>query len=219
MDNNKQENSTPPEISTEISDEKKKKFVPDKKWLIVLAVVLGVIILVAAVLAVAFRNKKTSSIKVGQQAVSQRKPVRNGAMKLRLPVKSIKAGQIFSIDILMDTKNSDIVVASAFLRYNPESLKLVEANDEDSVLTMAMVKEKKPGELNLVRGIPGDADYTDKDDGYNGSQGILASLKFKALKKGKTELKFEPNKSNMILDDGLGTPMAVEFGNLTMDIQ
>lgn len=194
-----------------------------KKWLIILTVVLGVIIIAAVILALTLKKEKTAPVNVNiEEGVVQPEPtalIRYGAMILQTDKSSIAVNRTFRVDILMDTQNSNIVVATANVIYEPEVLELVNIDQENSVLSMAVIQNQELGWVEIVRGTPGDSDYLDYDDGYNGNDGILASLEFKALKGGETSITFDQGKSGMYLDDGRGTEMVVDWGNIVVDIK
>ncbi|MFH1457045.1 MAG: cohesin domain-containing protein, partial [Patescibacteria group bacterium] len=141
----------------------------------------------------------------------------------------IKNGDEFNIDILISTNEADIVLAQAVIVYDATRLQLQE-NDvlsagKEQILGMNIETVIKDGEITIVRGAPGDSDYKDKDDGYNGERGLLASLTFKALQSGDTEISFAKKcveasadcaESQMILDDGLATPLDLMFEDIKL---
>jgi len=164
-------------------------------------------------------EKAEQSSSMQGHGANTKKLTRYGKMTLQTDKNSISINENFSVAILINTQNSNIVLASAGIIYNPELLELVEINDETSALSMAVIKEQEKGKIEIIRGEPGDTDYNDKDDGYNGSDGNLVILKFKALKKGNTKIKFDKNKTSMLLDDGKGTEMEVELEDLDINIK
>lgn len=202
-----------------------KKF---NKWLIVLIVVLAVMIIAAVILVLVINKEKKAldDINTEQNGIIEEELIKYGKMSLQTLAEDVVIGETITIDILMDTQNSNIVVASAYIIYDSEILELIVIDSKDSVLSMSIMKEEKIGKIEIVRGAPGDADYDDNDDGYTGSDGVMASLEFKALKSpsagsgqaGQTEIEFNQQDSNMILDDGRGTGMVVEYNNLILDI-
>jgi len=185
----------------------------EKKYLIVLAIILILIIIVVVILGFVFKNKnnlikQNDSTQEGwsqlEKQKTEEKIIRNGKMFLQTDLEKIKVNETFKVQILMNTQDSNIVVGSAYLVYNAENLEL----------SMAVIKNNNPGELEIIRGEPGDTDFNDFDDGFNGENGILAVLEFKILKQKNIEIKFNQEKSNMILDNGKATEMNLEFGDL-----
>lgn len=193
-----------------------------KKIIIAFIIIIVAVIITAVILAVVFKEQEVED-GAGQECVQPEveRPIRNGTMSLQTAEENITVGKTFQVDILMDTQTSNIVLASADIVYNNNILELVGVETQASVLNMSISEGKKVGEAEIIRGAPGDADYDDSDDGYAGTDGILASLKFKVLKIGSVEIKFnpDPEKSNMFLDDGLGTPMIIDYKNLILSIQ
>jgi len=195
----------------------------EKKYLIVLAIILILIIIVVVILGFVFKNKnnlikQNDSTQEGwsqlEKQKTEEKIIRNGKMFLQTDLEKIKVNETFKVQILMNTQDSNIVVGSAYLVYNAENLELINIDTENSVLSMAVIKNNNPGELEIIRGEPGDTDFNDFDDGFNGENGILAVLEFKILKQKNIEIKFNQEKSNMILDNGKATEMNLEFGDL-----
>jgi len=148
-------------------------------------------------------------------------PERYGSLSLVSQEQNLNVSEEFEVNIVMDTMDSNIVVAAVKVLYDPAALEYVSdqgmANTQDSVLNMGVVNEEQGGTIEIVRGIPGDADYLDSDDGFNG-QGNLATLKFKALVSGETEINFKSD-SVLVLDDGYATEMIVDFENIVIDVE
>jgi len=142
----------------------------------------------------------------------------------------------FEVKIYISTENSNIVLASGIIEYDSEYLELIyndlPAKTENSVLNMSVINRvvdnpafDRADKIEVVLGAPGDTDYLDNDDGFNGQNGLLASLKFKALKSGNTKIFFSNlceldvcDDSTLVLDDGKGTEMKVEFEDLSLVI-
>ncbi len=158
-------------------------------------------------------------------------PTRNGKMWLSTVDKEIKVDDEIEVDILMDTQESNIVLAMAIIEFDDQKLEFIGrdnmADIEDSVLNMGVFNLLEGNMVEIVRGTPGDTDYLDTDDGFNGSEGILGTLKFRVLTSGTTEISFGRicreadicDVSSMVLDDGNGTVMKTEFENLNLEIK
>lgn len=199
-----------------IPPQKNSKFEPNKKWLIILSIILIVIII--AVVVVLVINKKS----VPENDITDKKEeqlIRHGRLTLSLVEENIEVNDEFEVDIRMDTQDSNIVIASAYVIYDTEFVELIEVDTKDSDLSMSIPDENKDGMINIARGAPGDGDYDDKDDGYNGSNGLVATLQFKALKVGSSDISFNQSSSSMILDDSMGTEMVMDYEDLTLNIQ
>ena len=204
------------------------------------AIIITIIIIVLAtalVLVIALNTKQTmprdldklvNNLKQAQ--VKKQQPdlaeellvIRNGKMSLQIENNQLQVDDEFEVKIYISTENSNIVLASGIIEYDSEYLELIynglPAKTENSVLNMSVVNQLKDNKIEIVLGAPGDTDYLDNDDGFNGQNGFLASLKFKALKSGNTKIFFSNlceldvcDDSTLVLDDGKGTEMKVEF--------
>ena len=185
-------------------------------------IILAIIILITGLVFFIFNslNKKTDD--KGQESENKKTETENnakeipaliryGSIKLVLDKSAAKVNEEINAQILMDTQNSNIVVGSALVQYDQLLLKLISIDDKKSVLTMSIMKKDNAGLVEIVRGIPGNANPDDFGNGYNGKDGLLASLKFKALKTGPVEIKLLSEKTKLILDDGRGTEMRIKI--------
>ena len=175
-------------------------------------------------------NLKQAQVKKQQPDLAEESLImRNGKMSLQTENNQLQINNEFEVKIYISTENSNIVLASAIIEYDSEYLELIynglPAKTENSVLNMSVVNQLKNNKIEVVLGAPGDTDYLDNDDGFNGQNGLLASLKFKALKSGNTKIFFSNlceldvcDNSTLVLDDGKGTEMKVEFEDLSLVI-
>lgn len=217
---------------------------------IIPAIIISIIIIVLAtalVLIIALETKQTMPDldklvkdikqieKTEKEQTQESQVIRNGKMSLQIENNLLKIGNEFEVKIYINTENSNIVLASAIIEYDPEDLELIydnlPADTKNSVLNMSVINKltNNPaldgtGKIEIIQAAPGDTDYLDNDDGFNGS-GELASLKFKALKTGQTKIVFSKicdneicDESSMILDNGKGTKMQVKFEDLNIII-
>ena len=175
-------------------------------------------------------NLKQAQVKKQQPDLAEESLImRNAKMSLQTENNQLQINNEFEVKIYISTENSNIVLASAIIEYDSEYLELIyndlPAKTENSVLNMSVVNQLKNNKIEVVLGAPGDTDYLDNDDGFNGQNGLLASLKFKALKSGNTKIFFSNlceldvcDDSTLVLDDGKGTEMNVEFEDLSLEI-
>ncbi len=193
-----------------------------KKCLIIAGIVIILLIIAGVVIYLLAKNNETGGSEknnLGSSVKDQAAVVREGAMILA-PVKTnLAVAETVEVKILLDTKNSDINLAAAAVEYNPTEMSLEEVSSEKSVLSLTVMESKGNGYVEIMRGEPGDGNDEDKDDGYNGSDGLLSVLKFKIKKIGSLVIKLNPEKAKMILDDGLGTEMKVEVKNATIEVK
>jgi hypothetical protein len=189
-----------------------------------------VIILVAISLIINYQHNKNRLQKgledlaanLNNSAANEKIPERDGSLVLSTPKTKISVGDIIEVKILVDTKGANIVLAGAVINFDSAKLKLVgEPNTDDSVFKMAVVNDVNKNIIEIIRGNAGNADYLDdgKDNGYTGELGLLATLKFKALQAGTSAIALSPENSSLILDDGRGTLMGLDFKDLNIEIK
>ncbi len=199
-----------------------------KKWWWILIVILIVLIIAFGIwLFLKDKNKeetenileqKNSQITEESEGVTKKISTRPASLSFKTKNLAVTKGQELSLEVLLDTRNSNIVVASAYVAYDPNFLQLKNLDVNNSVLTMGIRAQKNTGLVEIIRGIPGNANPDDTNNGYTGTDGVLATLTFKALKSGQSVISFQPEKSRLILDDGLGSEMTTALKNLSLNI-
>jgi hypothetical protein len=239
-------NNNKTNLSVEADEQKKSG---NNKKIRIAIVTAGVIIILAIIFFVIFvtQNKvddkqdliiqdfiEQDDPKDESNDIKKVSPIRYGKMWLDTSNKEINIGDEIEVDILMDTQKSNIVLAMAIIEFDDTVLEFIGedniADVEDSVLDMSVFNLRRGNKVEIVRGTPGDTDYLDTDDGFNGSEGLLGTLKFKVLKTGTTEVVLGEicrpeisneicDQSSMILDDGNGTAMKIEFEDLELEIK
>lgn len=195
-------------------------------WSALIALVIVVVLVVAAMIADYQKNKKfveDSAKNAAAKAETEKKiaPIRDGAMILSANKTQVSVGDELEVKILVNTKGANIVLADAIINFDSSKLALVgQPNFEDSVFKMDVISDSKKGLIEIIRGNTGDADYLDdgKTNGYTGENGLLAILKFKALQTGSAAVTLSAEKSSLILDDGRGTQMNLDFKDLNIEI-
>lgn len=219
MDDNLQQ------LPEEKNSEEKKfnfRFGLNKGIIIVLFVCLVVVLVVATLFLVNKKQKEIVVLENSANIKSTAEEVQNIQEIIKREGKMIlkevkKSNQELSVDVLLNTQDTNMVVASAVIDYDTDFLELKEVDNSQSVLPLAVIKNIRDGEIEIVRAVAGDGDYLDKDDGFTGEGGLLVNLKFKILQdlSGQENLiEFNQDKSQMILDDAQGTAMVVEYINL-----
>ena len=229
--------------------EENKKNIPGSNKKIRIAIITAVVIIILAIIFfVVFvtQNKVDDKSDLSDQDVTKQDdhkdeddikkalPIRYGKMWLSTEDEDVNVGDEIEVDILMDTQKSNIVLAMAIIEFDEQKLEFIGrenmADVKDSVLKMSVFNLREGNKIEIVRGTPGDTDYLDTDDGFNGSEGLLATLKFKVLEAGETEVILGKicrsevddkicDQSSMVLDDGNGTAMKVEFEDLGLFIR
>jgi len=195
---------------------------------IVTGIVVVVLVILAAVYFVFMRGGGEGDVVLpgpanddsGKKVIEL--PKRDGKISLELD-GGVMVGDSFEVPIYMDTMDSNIVVASVVITYDEDFLEFVGkrgiVDTADSDMSMSIVNSVEDGRVEIVRGVPGDSNYLDSDDGFSGAKGLLANLEFKALKSGTTRLQFENEDSQLVLDDGRGTAMITELEDLVINIK
>jgi len=151
--------------------------------------------------------------------------VRYGKMSLKGTPQTVKPGEKIIVNILIDTKTpehpeiANIVLAAARLVYSADKLTLEKIDSKNSVLPMSIVQNKSTGKVEIVRGVAGNANPEDTDNGYTGTGGLVVSLEFMAKESGSAIIEFLPEESSLLLDDGLGTKMILDYENYEIKIK
>lgn len=205
-----------------------------KIWLLAGLVAAALIIVLVLVFSFLQPNKKQTVDNEVKDALQQLNteqlvkekilpPERQGTISLTSDKKEFAVGEEFKVSIILDTQGANIVLAKAVVGFDDKALKFVSKNNiadtKNSVLNMGIVNEVKANSLEVTRGKPGDTDYQDSDDGYTGTNGVLAVLTFKALQAGAVEVKLTPGQTKMFLDNGLATEMKLTLNNLMLNIK
>ena len=176
--------------------------------IIVLGVVAGLVLKKDKAVVVPAERQPITKPTVAQPAAVEE----FGYLSLLTDKSNFAPGEEFKVAVMMDTNNFDLSAASAILTYDEQVLEAVKIDTSQSVMSFSAEKKIKDGQIRIVRGEPGDSNWQDSDDGFNG-QGILAEIVFKAKSVGQAKVEFIQNESKMILDDGMGTGMKVKYAD------
>ncbi len=116
------------------------------------------------------------------------------SLQLETEEESIKIGDVFDAEIVLDTENLETQgVGVRYLNYNPSYLQVKDSDVSSSGVQIS------PGELyhrtqtNLVDKLEGKIEFvqiSSGDETFNGD-GILATITFRAIQEGETELFFD----------------------------
>ena len=195
----------------------------EKEWVKIVSAVLIFVVIIGIGYFMFLREGKDVIVSVknetdnkGEKEVEEivkEKVIRNGTIILKeeFCILDLKIGDKYEVEIVIDTQESNITVGSIVVNYDSEILKLINIDEEESVLTMGVIKNNKEGKIEIVRSSPGDTDYNDNDDGFTGS-GKFVSLEFEVLENNKElNINFNEENTKLILDDGSGTEMILEY--------
>ena len=116
-----------------------------------------------------------------------------------LPEKgSFGVGEIFSVDLKVDTAGLPINAAETILYFPKDKLEVVNISKENSIFSLwpeEPIFSNSFGEISFSGGMP--------HPGFNGKEGLIITIKFEAKKEGITEISF--GESRILADDGKGT--------------
>lgn len=132
--------------------------------------------------------------------------------------KEVLVGEIFSVSILLDTKNEIINSAEVNFTFNPEKLEFMGYKDEGGVLKLWIdVPKNKDGKISFSGIIPGGVEGT-YDPNFNNLQKLnLVNLLFKAKTSGVNNFNF--TEAYALKNDGVGTKLPVEIINDSLIIK
>jgi parallel beta-helix repeat protein len=99
----------------------------------------------------------------------------NAELFLSPATKTVKVGDSFSVDVLVNTDGQNVVVVSAYLNYDPTKLEVIGIDNSNSVFTMTIEKTANPTTrmIKLALGKP--------TPGVNTASGNVATINFKAI--------------------------------------
>lgn len=146
---------------------------------------------------------------------------KKGIMSLIASRDQVKVGDEIVVSVVMNTEDMNISAASAFVIFDQNKLVAKSVELGDSVMEFGVEGKafNEQGLVRIVRGQPGDSNPSDNDDGYTGSDGVLAKVVFEAKAIGDSDINFDESESKMIYDNGLGTAMNSIYKNLNISIQ
>lgn len=191
----------------------------NKKWLIP---VFGVVIIVAVVFTI-LKMRSGAGEPAGDQAeVQQNTTQQQVSVFEKLPATEPSrmyiepqllepaVGDTFDVVVSIDTMGNNSVVANAVLTWNPQILEMVSSDARLSAYPLQAISEQEVGSFAMARGVPGDGDQYDSDDGFTGDAQFM-TVTFKAKQAGSTTIGFDTQESAVILDDGKGTRTVIDF--------
>jgi len=190
----------------------------DKKKLTIILAVLVVVVLGAVTawaiwlkkgeqeIIVPATNQPAAVVGKKDDAEAEAKALINGRIFLEPDSEKIAVGKTLTVVIYLNTGGADISAASVELVFDPAKLELASKVDyQGTVMSIGMPEAKKTDRIMIIRGQPGDGDWQDKDDGFNGEKGLLGTVSFKVKAIGKTIINLVPENSKLVLDDARGT--------------
>lgn len=192
----------------------------DLRWwqtAFILAFFVGVFVAIIMIVRVRF---ETSSVASGEQA----------ALSVSPAVVTVDEGGSFVSNIMLDTKGSNVVAATAIVTFNPADIQLTSYETANSVFSTGntCVYNSKPCEIINNDAVNGKISITlaKPKPGVNTAAGNIAKLNFKALKAiSSSSIKIgfttagDYADSNVALDDGNGTDILTSVTNAAITIK
>jgi len=199
----------------------KKKKIRTWQAVFILAFVSGFFI---SLILLVDQNIQTTSKAAGETAT----------LALSVSRGSIVLGETVSVEVILNTQSSSVVVAKAMLSYNPTEFELQSVNTASGIFGIAECSGTNPTSIcSIIQrdAINGKVGITvaKPTPGLSTSAGNVATLVFKSLKvnslgTGQDNLKLSfvavgsYEDSDVILDDGLGTDILASVANATVNI-
>jgi flagellar basal body-associated protein FliL len=134
-------------------------------------------------------------------------------------VDDVNLGDEVEVMIRINTGMKNITLTKVVLEYDPHVLQWQRVDGTNSVLPLAFRQENKNGKIIISRGVTGDADWQDSDDGYTGADGLFASVVFKAVGTGVAQINLVSGETRMFLDDGRATDVNLTLESVDFEIK
>lgn len=135
-----------------------------------------------------------------------------------LGLNYVGVNEQIEVQALLDTAGKNINLTRVNLTYDPSMLAFVRFDQTGSVLPLQIKQEIQNGAVTIARGVPGDANPDDTDDGYTGVDGVFGTFVFDTLRSGNTNITINPVSSKMFLDDGRATSIELMLNSLSLNI-
>lgn len=123
-------------------------------------------------------------------------PVLAAEVSFDTKIQEIRAGQLFEVDVFINTDNEEINAIEGKIIFPPDLLEIKRINDGNSIINFWIEKPKSvsEGQIAFSGIVPG---------GYNDSQGLILAVTFLAKKEGNDTIAFNGVKA--LRNDGKGT--------------
>src|SRR3989344_4782553 len=124
---------------------------------------------------------------------------------------SFTAGSTFQVPIVINTEGKSVNAIELHIKFNPSRLQIVAPAGQRSIVGLWIsppTYSNTLGTLTLVGTIPG---------GITTESGLIANITFKGIASGDTRISIS-SESQILANDGLGTPVATSFGDALYSI-
>ena len=132
-------------------------------------------------------------------------------MYLELPEEELYQNDTFIASIKLNTEGEYVNAVRVNLSFSQDILEIKDFSKGNSILTVWVEEPRFSGQrdsFSFSGGIPG---------GYQGWNGILGKVIFKAKEQGLAKIEFQES-SQALLNDGLGTPAKLEIRETTFNL-
>jgi hypothetical protein len=128
--------------------------------------------------------------------------------------QSIKQSETFDVPLRIST-TTPMNAAEFYFSFPAELVEVTEISQTGSIYSL-WIKDQPAfdnalGELSLAGGLP--------KPGFVGRNGLIATVKFKAKKRGDGVITLDQNKSRILANDGLGTKIEATFEPVTLTVK
>jgi hypothetical protein len=128
--------------------------------------------------------------------------------------QSIKQSETFDVPLRIST-TTPMNAAEFYFSFPAELVEVTEVSQTGSIYSL-WIKDQPAfnnalGELSLAGGLP--------KPGFVGRNGLVATVKLKAKKRGDGVITLDQNKSRILANDGLGTKIEATFEPVTLTVK
>ncbi|HSI20502.1 MAG TPA: cohesin domain-containing protein [Verrucomicrobiae bacterium] len=159
--------------------------------------ILGVLILLA--LPVAIRKQQIDTLKQSR-------------MYFLPPTTDIIPGEVFPVEVRIQTNGTPVNAVSAHVQFKSQFLEVVNMTTEKSFCTFYLDNsfDNIKGEVNVSCGIP--------NPGFLGDT-VVVRMNMRAKAVGSTTVTLDPERSQVLANDGKGTNIAQELPDLPLTVK
>jgi hypothetical protein len=127
-------------------------------------------------------------------------------LRFDIPDDEIYEGDVFRVNIMLDSKEKAINAAQVDLDFSKETLDIVSAEKGKSILKLWINEPAYSNALALasfIGGLP--------DPGFKDNDGLVGFIHFKAKQTGPASLSFRESTTRVLLNDGMGTEVEINL--------
>jgi len=191
-----------------------------KNRIIICGIVLAIVV-IAAILWFILSAGGQKTVKTGNIEINDGQKIAvvkeyAGKIYLRADRPTVKIGDTLTMDVLLDTRGTNVSAAEIKIYYDPSKVEFIGWQNNESVFSLKVIEETETNYISFVRGEPGDGNANDDDDGFTGSDGLVARAMWQAKSFGMAEFNFDRSATKVAVDDGMASLMSLEFEDLEL---